>query len=100
MKTGGMLSASKMPNGSAERESQMSVYTEYLVKNGRWTEQEELIREGTNSHRQMLPTYQVMLGAFKPIWREAVRGGGRSYLSAQDLRKILLAAPGTRCDET
>ncbi|WP_394367374.1 YfbU family protein [Corynebacterium poyangense] len=63
-----------MPNGSAERESQMAVYTEYLVKNGRWTEQEELIREGTNSHRQMLPTYQVMLGAFKPIWREAVRG--------------------------
>ena len=83
-----------------ERESQMAGYTEYLVKSGRWTEQEELVKEGTNSHRQMLPTYQSMLGAFKPVWREAVRGGGRSHLSAQDLRKILLAAPGARCYES
>lgn len=77
-----------------ERESQMAGYTEYLVKSGRWTEQEELVEKGTNSHRQMLPTYQSMLGAFKPIWREAVRGGGRSRLSTQDLQKVLLAAPG------
>ena len=83
-----------------ERESQMAGYTEYLVKSGRWTEQEELVKEGTNSHRQMLPTYQSMLGAFKPVWRKAVRGGGRSHLSTQDLRKILLAAPGARCHES
>ena len=83
-----------------ERESQMAGYIEYLVKSGRWTEQEELVKEGTNSHSQMLPTYQAMLGAFKPIWREAVRGGGRSHLSAHDLQKILLAAPGARRDET
>lgn len=83
-----------------ERESQMAGYTEYLVKSGRWTEQEELVKKGTNSHRQMLPTYQSMLGAFKPVWREAVRGGGRSRLSTQDLRKILLAAPGAQCDGT
>lgn len=83
-----------------EREIQMAGYTEYLVKSGRWTEQEELVKEGTNSHRQMLPTYQSMLGAFKPVWREAVRGGGRSRLSTQDLRKILLAAPGAQCDGT
>ena len=83
-----------------ERESQMAGYTEYLVKSGRWTEQEELVKKGTNSHRQMLPTYQSMLGAFKPVWREAVRGGGHSHLSTQDLRKILLAAPGAQCDGT
>ncbi len=81
-----------------ERESQMAGYTEYLVKSGRWTEQEELVKKGTNSHRQMLPTYQSMLGAFKPVWREAVRGGGRPHLSAQELRKILLAAPGAQRD--
>jgi ycg4L len=81
-----------------ERESQMAGYTEYLVKSGRWIEQEELVKKGTNSHRQMLPTYQSMLGAFKPVWREAVRGGGCSHLSTQDLRKILLAAPGARRD--
>lgn len=83
-----------------ERESQMAGYTEYLVKSGRWTEQEELAKEGMNSHTQMLPTYQSMLGAFKPVWREALRGGGRSHLSAQDLQRILLAAPGARRDET
>ena len=83
-----------------EREIQMAGYTEYLVKSGRWTEQEELVKEGTNSHRQMLPTYQSMLGAFKPVWREAVRGGGCSHLSTQDLRKILLAAPGAQRDGT
>lgn len=83
-----------------EREIQMAGYTEYLVKSGRWTEQEELVKKGKNSRRQMLPTYQSMLGAFKPVWREAVRGGGRSHLSAQDLRKILLAAPGARCYES
>lgn len=81
-----------------EREIQMAGYTEYLVKSGRWTEQEELVKEGTNSHRQMLPTYQSMLGAFKPVWREAVRGGGCSHLRTQDLRKILLAAPGAQRD--
>ena len=81
-----------------EREIQMAGYTEYLVKSGRWTEQEELVKKGTNSHRQMLPTYQSMLGAFKPVWREAVRGGGCSHLSTQDLRKILLAAPGAQRD--
>lgn len=83
-----------------ERESQMAGYTEYLVKSGRWTEQEELVKRGTNSHRQMLPTYQAMLGTFKPLWREAARGGGRCHLSAQDLRQILLAAPGARCHES
>lgn len=81
-----------------KRESQMAGYTEYLVKSGRWTEQEKLVKEGTNSHRQMLPTYQSMLGAFKPVWREAVRGGGSAHLRAKDLRKILLAAPGAQCD--
>lgn len=79
-----------------ERENQMASYTEYLVRSGRWTEQEELVKKGMNSHRQMLPTYQSMLGAFKPLWREAARGGGRSYLGSQDLRKILLAVPGAQ----
>lgn len=81
-----------------ERESEMAGYTEYLVKSGRWTEQEELVKEGMNSHRQMLPIYQSMLGVFKPVWREAVHRGGRSYLSADDLQKILLAAPGAQRD--
>ncbi|VEH06394.1 YfbU domain [Corynebacterium kutscheri] len=83
-----------------ERESRMAGYTEYLVKSGRWAEQQELAKEGMNSHREMLPTYRSMLAAFKPVWREAVRGGGRSHLSAQDLQKILLAAPGAQRDET
>lgn len=83
-----------------ERESKMAGYTEYLVKSGRWTEQKELVKEGMNSHMQMLPTYQSMLGAFKPIWREALRGGRRSHLRAQDLQKILLAAPGAQRDGT
>lgn len=81
-----------------ERESQMASYTEYLVKSGRWTEQEELAKEGINSHRQMLPTYQSMLGVFKPVWREAVHRGGPSHLSADDLQKILLATPGAQHD--
>lgn len=79
-----------------ERESQMASYTEYLVRSGRWTEQEELVKKGLNSHTQMLPTYQSMLGVFKPLWREAARGDGSSRLSTQDLRKILLAAPGAQ----
>ncbi|MGV0389582.1 YfbU family protein [Corynebacterium sanguinis] len=82
-----------------ERESQMAGYTEYLVKSGRWIEQEQLVEEGVNSHHQMLPTYQAMLGAFKPIYREAVRGIGPSHLSIRDLRKILLAAPGAQLEE-
>lgn len=79
-----------------ERESQMASYTEYLVKSGRWTEQEELVKKGMNSHVEMLPTYQSMLGVFKPLWREAARGGGRSHLSTQNLRNVLLAAPGAQ----
>ena len=79
-----------------ERESQMASYTEYLVRSGRWTEQEEFVKKGLNSHTQMLPTYQSMLGVFKPLWREAARGGGSSRLSTQDLRKILLAALGAQ----
>ena len=76
-----------------ERESQMASYTEYLVKSGRWTKQEELVEKGTNSHRQMLPTYQSMLGVFRLIWREAVRGGGRSRLSTQDCKKSCSPQP-------
>lgn len=82
-----------------EREGQMASYTEYLVRGGRWTEQEELVKKGMNSHTQMLPTYQSMLGVFKPLWREAARRGGRSLLSAQDLRKVLLAAAGAQDSE-
>ncbi|MCQ9334365.1 YfbU family protein [Corynebacterium phoceense] len=82
-----------------ERESQMASYTEYLVRSGRWTEQEQLVKKGMNSHMQMLPTYQSMLGVFKPLWRETARGGGRSRLNTQDLRKILLADPGAQDGE-
>ena len=32
------------------------------------------------------------------VWREVVRGDGRPHLSAQELRKILLAAPGAQRD--
>ena len=50
--------------------------------------------QGMNSQMQMLPTHQSMLGVFEPLWREAARGGGRTHLSTQDLRKIPPASAG------
>lgn len=45
----------------------------------------------------MLPTYLAMLRVFKTIWRQAIRGGpSMGLLSAEDVERILLAAPGAK----
>ena len=44
--------------------------------------------DGGNSHSLVLGRYQAMLGTFRPIWKEAVRGGGRGVLTAEQLRQI------------
>lgn len=80
-----------------DRESKLAGYVDFLVRTGRWEEQEEFIAtNGGNSHSEMLPTYRPMLAAFKPIWRTATSRGASLYLSAEDIRRVLLAAPGAR----
>lgn len=79
-------------------EVRLADYAKYLIKTDRWTELEGAFsreNDGGNSHRRMLPTYRAMLKVFKPTWRQAIRGGlGRGYFSAQDVEKVLMAAPG------
>ncbi|WP_454812862.1 YfbU family protein [Paenarthrobacter nitroguajacolicus] len=79
-------------------EVRMANYAEFLVKTDRWTEQRDVFEPqhgGGNSHTQMLPTYRAMLRVFKPTWRQAIRGGrNRGYFSADEVRQVLLAAPG------
>jgi uncharacterized protein len=81
-------------------EIRLANYARFLVKTDRWTEQAEAFsRENDrgNSHGQMLPTYRAMLRVFKPMWRQAIRGGAnRGRLSAKDVEQILLAAPGAQ----
>jgi len=81
-------------------ESRLGNYARYLIKTDRWAEQEDAFsreNDSGNSHTQMLPTYRAMLRVFKPLWRNAVRGGfTRRYFSANDLEQVLLAAPGAR----
>lgn len=82
-------------------EARMLAYSRYLLESGRWTEQTEAFsRENDfgNSHSTLLPTYRAMLRVFKPLWRIAVRGWNRN-LSAEDLKNVLLAAPGARPTE-
>ncbi|MCG2623032.1 YfbU family protein [Arthrobacter sp. I2-34] len=80
-------------------ESRLLAYAKYLIKTDRWTEQSSAFsreNKGGNSHTPRLPTYRAMLRVFKPLWRQAVRGGSRFHLSAEDLRQVLLAAPGAQ----
>lgn len=83
-------------------EFRLAKYAEFLVKTERWTEQAEAFsreNDGGNSHSRMLPTYLAMLRVFKPMWRQAIRGGlNRGLLSAKDVEQILLAAPGSQIE--
>lgn len=81
-------------------EIRLANYAKHLIKTDRWTEQKDAFGSGNdwgNSHTQMLPTYRAMLRVFKPLWRQAIRGGIHGHnFSATDLEQILLAAPGAR----
>lgn len=83
-------------------EVRLANYAEFLVKTDRWTEQAEAFSRkngGGNSHVRMLPTYLAMLRVFKPIWRQAIRGGfSMGLLSAEDVERILLASPGAQSE--
>lgn len=79
------------------QESRLLIYTRYLIKTDRWTEQTEIFSHENNrgnSYAPMLPTYRSMLLTYKPLWRKVIRGGKR-HLTRQDIEMILLSAPGT-----
>jgi uncharacterized protein YfbU (UPF0304 family) len=77
-------------DGNDARESKMSRYVDYLQTTGRWTDLTEDVKAagGGNSHAPMLAKYQSMLGVFRPISKEAVRGGGHALMTAEQLRQI------------
>lgn len=77
-------------DGNDAREGKMASYVDYLQSTHRWTELTEDVKaaDGGNSHSLMLGRYQAMLRSFQPIWKEAVRGGGRALLTAEQLRQI------------
>lgn len=80
-----------------DTESRLAGYVGYLVDTGRWEEQKEFIeRNGGNSHHEMLPTYRAMLATFNPIWRKAASRGGDPNLSKEQIKQVLLAAPGSQ----
>jgi uncharacterized protein YfbU (UPF0304 family) len=83
-------------------EGRLAHYAEFLINSGRWTEQKEAFgpeNDMGNSHSQMLPRYRAMLRTFKPLWRQTIRRGvGSGYFSAEEVRKVLLAAPGARAE--
>lgn len=79
----------------SEHESRLVGYVSYLVDTERWQEQKPFMEvTGGNSHREMLPTYLAMLAEFKPIWRDRLQRGGNYNLTIDDIRRILLSAPG------
>jgi uncharacterized protein YfbU (UPF0304 family) len=84
-------------DGNHPLESRLLIYARHLVKHDRWTEQAEFVlKEGGNSHREMVPTYRAMLRVFKPLWSEAVRSGTRWHLSEKQVRQVLEIVPGVQ----
>lgn len=77
-------------DGNDAREGKMASYVDYLQATGRWTDLTEDVKaaDGGNSHMIMLGRYQGMLEVFRPIWKDAMRGGGRSLVTAEQLRQI------------
>ena len=77
-------------DGNDAREGKLASYVDYLQATGRWTELTEDVKaaDGGNSHSPMLARYQAMLGVFRPIWKEAMSGGGSALLTAEQLRQI------------
>lgn len=47
----------------------------------------------------MLPTYRSMLAKFKPAWRKMISQADRFCLSTEDIRDVLMAAPGAHLEE-
>lgn len=87
-------------DGNIDLESRMIGYVKHLVRTGRWEEQRTFLEEKRgNSHSEMLPTYRSMLAEFKPTWRKAMSRGGRPHLSAEEIRSVLLAAPGAHLEK-
>lgn len=87
-------------DGNLDLESRLIGYVDYLVRTGRWEEQREFLKETRgNSHSEMLPTYRSMLAEFKPAWRKAISRGGRHHLNAEEIRNVLMAAPGAHLEE-
>ncbi|MDA8073392.1 MAG: YfbU family protein [Actinomycetota bacterium] len=77
-------------DGNDAREGKMASYVDYLQATDRWTDLAEDVKaaDGGNSHSLMLGRYEGMLRVFRPIWKEAVRGGGPAVLTAEQLRQI------------
>ncbi|WP_426733255.1 YfbU family protein [Glutamicibacter sp. 2E12] len=73
-------------------EGHLSDYARFLVKDGKWLEQEDFILgpEHGNSHHQTLPAYSRMLTEYREVKQARTRKSGlKSYLLAEDeLRKI------------
>lgn len=87
-------------DGNIDLESRMIGYVDHLVRTSRWEEQGKFLEETRgNSHSEMLPTYRSMLAEFKPAWRKAVSRGGRHHLSAEEIKSVLMAAPGARLEK-
>lgn len=81
-------------------ESKLAGYVAFLVSTGRWEEQKSVIEtDGGSSHSEMLPTYRSMLAEFKPVWRQVTSRGGRHRLSEEEIKGVLLAAPGARLEK-
>lgn len=81
---------------SDEREGQMLGYARHLVDNDRWTDLAEhfdATHDRGNSHLPLLSSYQHMLEAFQPIWRDVVHAGGRRryVLSEAELAQVVEA---------
>ena len=87
-------------DGNIDLESKMIGYVKYLVHTGRWEEQKKFLEEKRgNSHSEMLPTYRSMLAKFKPAWRKMISQADRVHLSTEEIRDVLMAAPGARLEE-
>jgi len=85
------------------REARLASYAEHLVSDGRWQELAECFddaHESGNSHARELPTYQRLLRAFTPIWRDKVSdhsGGPERYLlTPAELATVYAAWPNPR----
>jgi uncharacterized protein YfbU (UPF0304 family) len=75
-------------------ENQMSDYVRFLVKDEKWTEQEEFVlgRERGNSHHRMADVYSRMLTAYREAKQNRPSTGPKAYLlDEKDLAKIAAA---------
>lgn len=84
------------------RELALARYVQFLVADGRWEEQEEVLeRDGGNSHMPKLATYLRMLAAFEPLMARRSTDPSLSFdeqmsLDADDLRAVYAAWPSPR----